>query len=197
MLDLTMNPMRGVKRETALRADLCPTSRRCGARTRRESPCKAPAMTNGRCRMHGGCSTGPKTPEGLARSRMARWKTGRYSQKARARQRGLAWVGRVTSVLRNYGRLMDLLMRIAKQIDTQDALRIEAMCRTALRLWRQYQKALATEPTQDRSPAPEYRPSLDDEVITLMLEAGAAGEPPNRIRAILRGHVNLSTGANG
>lgn len=29
--------------------------------------------------MHGGASTGPRTPEGLARSKKARWKHGRYS----------------------------------------------------------------------------------------------------------------------
>jgi hypothetical protein len=45
---------------------------RCGARTRRGCPCRGPAMTNGRCRMHGGASTGPRTPEGLARLRAAR-----------------------------------------------------------------------------------------------------------------------------
>lgn len=27
-------------------------------------PCQAKAMTNGRCKNHGGMSTGPKTPEG-------------------------------------------------------------------------------------------------------------------------------------
>lgn len=30
----------------------------CGAKTRSGSPCKSKAMTNGRCRMHGGKSTG-------------------------------------------------------------------------------------------------------------------------------------------
>ncbi len=39
---------------------------RCGARTRCGGACRQPAMTNGRCRMHGGLSTGPRTPEGLA-----------------------------------------------------------------------------------------------------------------------------------
>ena len=39
-------------------------------------------MKNGRCRFHGGRSTGPRTPEGLERSRKARWKHGRYSAKA-------------------------------------------------------------------------------------------------------------------
>ena len=50
---------------------------RCGARCKRDgAPCKAPvvwdkerdAPRNGRCRMHGGLSTGPKTAEGRARS---------------------------------------------------------------------------------------------------------------------------------
>lgn len=34
-------------------------SPRCGAKTRSGIPCKSPAMANGRCRMHGGKSTGP------------------------------------------------------------------------------------------------------------------------------------------
>jgi hypothetical protein len=38
---------------------------RCGAYARSTgSPCKAKAMTNGRCKNHGGMSTGPKTQEG-------------------------------------------------------------------------------------------------------------------------------------
>ena len=41
---------------------------KCGARTRAGGHCKAPGRTNGRCRMHGGLSTGPKTPEGRKRS---------------------------------------------------------------------------------------------------------------------------------
>ena len=45
---------------------------RCGARTRNGGCCRQPAMKNGRCRMHGGLSTGPRTAEGLARARRAR-----------------------------------------------------------------------------------------------------------------------------
>src|SRR5579864_2815028 len=60
---------------------------RCGAKTRRSTACQAPAMANGRCRMHGGASTGPRTAEGLARSRRARWKHGLYSAEARAQQK--------------------------------------------------------------------------------------------------------------
>lgn len=36
-----------------------PHATRCGAKTRSGEPCKNYAMTNGRCRMHGGKSTGP------------------------------------------------------------------------------------------------------------------------------------------
>ena len=60
---------------------------RCGARTRKGTPCKAPAMANGRCRMHGGKSTGPRTPEGLERSRKANFKHGFYSAKSIAERK--------------------------------------------------------------------------------------------------------------
>nr|WP_084112971.1 HGGxSTG domain-containing protein [Belnapia moabensis] len=58
-------------------------SPRCGAKTRSGQPCRAPAMSNGRCRMHGGASTGPRTPEGLARLAQARMTHGRYSAEPR------------------------------------------------------------------------------------------------------------------
>lgn len=52
---------------------------RCGACTRAGEACQAPAMVNGRCRMHGGASTGPRTAEGLARVVKARTRHGLYS----------------------------------------------------------------------------------------------------------------------
>ena len=57
---------------------------RCGAQTRAGHPCGRYAMKNGRCRLHGGLSTGPRTPEGLERSRKANWKHGLYSKEAKA-----------------------------------------------------------------------------------------------------------------
>src|SRR4029450_7881801 len=58
---------------------------RCGARSKRTGkPCRAAAMPNGRCKVHGGKSTGPRTPEGLERSRRANWKHGYYSREALA-----------------------------------------------------------------------------------------------------------------
>jgi len=55
---------------------------RCGAKTRKGSPCLSPAMKNGRCRLHGGKSTGPRTLEGIERIRAAHLKHGRYSKEA-------------------------------------------------------------------------------------------------------------------
>jgi hypothetical protein len=58
---------------------------RCSARSKRTGkPCRAAAMPNGRCKVHGGKSTGPRTPEGLERSRRANWKHGHFSREAKA-----------------------------------------------------------------------------------------------------------------
>ena len=54
-------------------------ARKCGAKTRSAGVCGQPGMKNGRCNYHGGKSTGPRTPDGLERSRMASWKHGRRS----------------------------------------------------------------------------------------------------------------------
>jgi hypothetical protein len=44
---------------------------RCGAKTRSGQPCKAQALTSGRCRLHGGLSTGPRTKGGKQCQRAA------------------------------------------------------------------------------------------------------------------------------
>ena len=44
-------------------------------------------MPNGRCRVHGGLSTGPRTLEGLERSRRSNWKHGYYSAEAKQARR--------------------------------------------------------------------------------------------------------------
>ncbi|HME23125.1 MAG TPA: HGGxSTG domain-containing protein [Acetobacteraceae bacterium] len=62
---------------------------RCGARTRAGGACRAPAMANGRCRMHGGCSTGPRTAEGLARLRAAHTVHGCLGAEGRAFRIGI------------------------------------------------------------------------------------------------------------
>ncbi len=78
---------------------------RCGAKTRRGTACRSPAMANGRCRMHGGASTGPRTEAGLARSRQARYKHGRYSAETKTRSKEMK-------------RLMDEAKAFLKQLDS-------------------------------------------------------------------------------
>jgi hypothetical protein len=41
----------------------------CGAKTRAGTPCKQKGLyENGRCKLHGGLSTGPTSPEGKAKA---------------------------------------------------------------------------------------------------------------------------------
>ncbi len=65
----------------------------CGAKLKvkkgKKKRCQAPAMSNGRCPHHGGCSTGPKTPEGLSHSQTARLTHGAYSASTRQEEEEL------------------------------------------------------------------------------------------------------------
>jgi hypothetical protein len=69
---------------------------RCGARTRSGGACQAPvvwdfgtgAPRNGRCRVHGGLSTGAKTPEGRERIAEAQRRRWRRLEEAKAPPRG-------------------------------------------------------------------------------------------------------------
>jgi hypothetical protein len=71
---------------------------RCGAKTRAGCACRQPAMTNGRCRLHGGKSTGARTADGRRRARTARLVHGRRTaavldlRAAAAVSRRLAWM---------------------------------------------------------------------------------------------------------
>src|SRR5262249_57117643 len=68
-------------------------SPRCGARTRSGNACQAPAMPNGRCRMHGGMSPGP--PKGNKNA----LKHGRYTAEAIARRREVSALVRAMKAL--------------------------------------------------------------------------------------------------
>ena len=68
---------------------------RCGAKTRKGSPCQRPAVARtGRCPNHGGKSTGPRTEEGRARIAAAQTTHGRLTKEKRAEARQRAQVGR-------------------------------------------------------------------------------------------------------
>ena len=54
---------------------------RCGAKTRWGTSCQRPAnKKNGRCRLHGGASTGAKTSEGRDRISQANMRHGKYTK---------------------------------------------------------------------------------------------------------------------
>jgi len=71
---------------------------RCGAMTRKGTPCRAPVVwdkerdrpRNGRCKLHGGLSTGAKTEEGRRRQREGirrYWREVREGKRVRRRRR--------------------------------------------------------------------------------------------------------------
>ena len=78
-----------VKTEKATRDLKNVTIELCGAKARHNNhqPCRQPAMKNGRCRLHGGKCTGPKTLEGKRKAAMAPIKHGRYTKEAIAERK--------------------------------------------------------------------------------------------------------------
>jgi hypothetical protein len=68
----------------ARKADKDAQRKICGAKTRKGQPCRCQGLgRGGRCKYHGGMSTGPRTPEGRQRCsegtkrRWAAWRTRR------------------------------------------------------------------------------------------------------------------------
>jgi len=79
---------------------------RCNAKAKRTGlACRQPAMANGKCRMHGGLSTGPKTVEGLARSKKANWKHGFFNAESKA----------LSEQLRHEYQAMQAFLRLSNQ----------------------------------------------------------------------------------
>ena len=61
---------------------------RCRAKTRRGTACQRPAnKRNGRCRLHGGRSIGPKSAEGRAKIAAANTTTGQHTKAMIARRK--------------------------------------------------------------------------------------------------------------
>jgi hypothetical protein len=68
---------------------------RCEARTRRGTLCQRPGTKrNGRCGLHGGNSTGPRTAEGRARLIASKIKHGRFTKERREAAKRRAQVAR-------------------------------------------------------------------------------------------------------
>jgi len=68
---------------------------RCEAVTRKGTLCQRPGTKqNGRCKLHGGRSTGPRTEDGLARLTASKTTHGRTTKAERAKAKHRAEVGR-------------------------------------------------------------------------------------------------------
>ena len=68
---------------------------RCGAKTRRGTPCQCPAnKKNGRCRLHGRASTGARSEAGLARISAANLRHGEFTKDKLQKRRANAAKGR-------------------------------------------------------------------------------------------------------
>ena len=78
---------------------------RCGAKTRRGTPCQKPALRGrNRCQLHGVKSTGPRTVEGRAQIASAHFVHGRRSKKfVEVRKRLWAELRRVEREMRADG----------------------------------------------------------------------------------------------
>lgn len=72
--------------------------KQCGAHARSTgAPCRAKALPNGRCKLHGGMSTGPKTLEGrqaIGAATRARMSNGQLQKAIEGRRRWLETGGR-------------------------------------------------------------------------------------------------------
>ncbi|MDC3124220.1 hypothetical protein OBB00_05850 [Gammaproteobacteria bacterium] len=74
---------------------------RCGAKIRSGAPCaKFPMEGKRRCRLHGGLSTGPKTPAGRAAISVANTKHGRYKNWREKRAKERYYRGETERVMR-------------------------------------------------------------------------------------------------
>jgi len=68
---------------------------KCEAQTRRGTLCQRPGTKrNGRCKLHGGNSTGPTTEEGRARLTASKIKHGRFTKAKREAAKRRAQLGR-------------------------------------------------------------------------------------------------------
>ena len=79
--------------------------RRCGAKTRAGGACQNPTIKDrSRCKLHGGLSTGPRTPEGKARTIAAHTKHGRRSREHVEKVKAInAELRRITYALKRDG----------------------------------------------------------------------------------------------
>lgn len=82
-MDLLFATSRAVEPDKTIAPAPVKANTLCGARTRHGAPCKRKGLHSGRCRNHGGASTGPRTQQGrdrIAAAQRRRWIAWRRSR---------------------------------------------------------------------------------------------------------------------
>ncbi len=171
---------------------------RCGAKTRAGGICRAPAMCNQhgkytRCRMHGGASTGPRTPEGRERCAKAQWKHGRRSKQFRAERQGFAarhkWRSQVIDAVVEFESLNALLLQIEAKLNAGDGKGLQSLCEKAIPMLRTRIEAIfPTSPCASEQRRTRRRKGyrLNSKLLH-GLKIGASGGSPNATREAIFG----------
>jgi hypothetical protein len=142
----------------------------------RVGPCQCPTMSTdaaGARRLF----TGPKTAEGLERSRRARWKHGHRLQKPGQNgarfERKRSGAGRWTAFVPKADRLFHLLNEIACQVEANNATELTARyANGADGWWRGNQSLLNTIPQDKRTRVRWRRETATDRVLVATLGGG-------------------------
>jgi hypothetical protein len=148
-------------------------------------------MRNGRCRMHGGRSTGPKTSAGLRRSRKARWKTGKYTAKSKSAYKqaiaNLRSCRRFCEMLSWYYRMLQHIEDIERQIACRNSTGLKSKCVTTLAMWHNFQAVMRERDILDGTRRRKKSKSVQlQQTVSLLVEAGATGEEPVAMNKIIK-----------
>ena len=137
--------------------------------------------------MHGGPSTGPRTPEGLDNSRKARLTDGRHTAARKRLRRQLTWVRSFAKLLAKCDQMHQSLVAIKRALEVGRPPNVlTAKCLKALPLYEQYLAVLESASavgieTEQRHPKPsEWR-------LLAVLWAGAEGAGAPVLRELLEG----------
>lgn len=170
-------------------------AKQCGAKTRAGGVCKAPAMPNGRCRVHGGASTGPKSQVGNTNA----VKHGFYSSALQPEERALyerVEIGSLDDEIRLARVKLHRFVRLSGSLELQDM--VDGVLEVTRKMGESYDPA-----SQDMAPydkrefkatAPDYADLIIRQIDLIRklelarrdLMSDDSDEPPESIRITVR-----------
>lgn len=134
----------------------------CGAKTRAGGACKAPAMGNGRCRVHGGKSTGPKDQTGNTNA----VKHGFYSDALTSDERVLyerAEVGSLDDEIRLARVKLHRFVRLSGSLDLMDM--VDGALQVTRKIGEEYDRATESMQPYDKKELKAAAPDYADLII--------------------------------